>query len=133
MFNIYGILIWASQKPQKIEKNSLWKYPSSETHSGVGEFPPSPPLNAIWKTLPFENFEINFVKFAQNPKRFRHRCLVGSLPFWIPVNIVLAKIWNSKSKTILMINREWKYNLRDFEDPVKLLWWSFFVKIVNSF
>ena len=45
----------------------------------------------------------------------------------------LAKIWNSKSKTILEINRKWKYNLRDIEDPVKYLWWSFFEKIVNSF
>ena len=27
MFNIYGILIWVSQKPQKIEKNSLCKSP----------------------------------------------------------------------------------------------------------
>ena len=80
----------------------------------------------------FENFGTNLVKFAQISKRFHHRCLVGSLPIWISRNMVLAKIWNSKSKTILKINREWKYNLRDVEDPVKYLWWSFFAKIVNS-
>ena len=44
-----------------------------------------------------------------------------------------SKIWNSKSKMIFKINREWKYNLRDVENPVKYLWWSFFAKIVNSF
>ena len=48
--------------------------------------------------------------------------------FWIPLKIVFTKIWNSKSKTILKINREWKYNLRDVEDPVKYLWWSIFAK-----
>ena len=39
----------------------------------------------------------------------------------VPINLVLAKIWISKSKTVLKINRDWKYNLRDIEDPVKYL------------
>ena len=28
------------------------------------------------------------------------------------------------------IDREWKHNLREVEDPVKYRWWNFFAKIV---
>lgn len=52
MFNIYGILIWALQKPQKIEKKILVKNPPQlkKIPPPAKFLPPplSPPLNAIY-------------------------------------------------------------------------------------
>ena len=48
MFNIYGILIWASRKPQKIEKNSFCKSPPVKIIPSPAKFLFLPPLNTIW-------------------------------------------------------------------------------------
>ena len=40
---------------------------------------------------------------------------------WIPVNMVLGKMWNSRFKMMRKMNREQKYNLRDVEGSVKYL------------
>ena len=63
-------------------------------------------------TKRFENFGTNLLKYAESlRKQICHRYLIGSkIRFWSPVNIVLAKMCNSKI-----------INLREVKDPVKYL------------
>ena len=55
----------------------------------------------------FENFGTN-LGLLNTPSR---SLMVSWICYWIPVNISLTKMYASKFKRMLKINREWKYTL----------------------